>query len=59
MSFAVFNPIRKLFPLAASGELMLMRTKLLNQILPLKPCKAEDTLINQVITYAPKCLIKK
>jgi hypothetical protein len=43
--FAVFNPIRKLFPLAASGELMLMRTKLLNQILPLKPCKAEDTLI--------------
>lgn len=43
--FAVFNPIRKLFPLAASGELMLMRTKLLHQILPLKPCKAEDTLI--------------
>jgi hypothetical protein len=43
--FAVFNPIRKLFPLAASGELMLMRTRLLNQILPLKPCKAEDTLI--------------
>jgi len=43
--FAVFNPIRKLFPLAASGELMLMRTKLLRQILPLQPCKSEDTLI--------------
>jgi hypothetical protein len=43
--FAVFNPIRKMFPLAASGELMLIRTKLLRQILPLKPCKAEDTLI--------------
>ena len=43
--FAVFNPVRKLFPLAASGELMLIRTKLLHQILPLKPCKAEDTLI--------------
>ena len=43
--FAVFNPVRKLFPLAASGELMLMRTNLLHQILPLKPCKAEDTLI--------------
>jgi hypothetical protein len=43
--FNIFNPVRKLFPLAASGELMLMRTKLLHQILPLKPCKAEDTLI--------------
>jgi cellulose synthase/poly-beta-1,6-N-acetylglucosamine synthase-like glycosyltransferase len=43
--FAVFNPVRKLFPLAASGELMLIRTELLRQILPLKPCKAEDTLI--------------
>jgi hypothetical protein len=43
--FAVFNPVRKLFPLAASGELMLMRAELLHQILPLKPCKAEDTLI--------------
>lgn len=43
--FAVFNPVRKLFPLAASGELMLIRTELLHQILPLKPCKAEDTLI--------------
>ena len=43
--FAIFNPIRKMFPLAASGELMLIRTELLRQILPLKPCKAEDTLI--------------
>lgn len=41
--FALFNPLRKLFPLAASGELIMMRQEVLRKILPLKPCKAEDT----------------
>lgn len=41
--FTIFNPLRRLFPLAASGELMMMRKEVLCRILPLKPCKAEDT----------------
>ncbi len=43
--FAIFNPLRRFFPLAASGELMMMRSDVLRRILPLKPCKAEDTYI--------------
>lgn len=43
--FAIFNPLRRLFPLAASGELMMIRREVLRRILPLKPCKAEDTYI--------------
>jgi cellulose synthase/poly-beta-1,6-N-acetylglucosamine synthase-like glycosyltransferase len=41
--FTIFNPLRRLFPLAASGELMMMRQEVLRKIIPLKPCKAEDT----------------
>jgi len=41
--FKIFNPIRKRVPLAASGELMMVRHNVLREILPLKPCKAEDT----------------
>jgi hypothetical protein len=41
--FTIFNPLRRMFPLAASGELMMIRSEVLRRILPLKPCKAEDT----------------
>jgi cellulose synthase/poly-beta-1,6-N-acetylglucosamine synthase-like glycosyltransferase len=41
--FKIFNPLRKMLPLAASGELMMIRYDVLRRILPLKPCKAEDT----------------
>lgn len=41
--FKIFNPVRKRVPLAASGELMMVRRNVLREILPLKPCKAEDT----------------
>lgn len=43
--FTIFNPIRRFLPLAASGELMMVRQEILRKILPLKPCKAEDTYI--------------
>ena len=43
--FTIFNPIRRFLPLAASGELMMVRQEVLRKILPLKPCKAEDTYI--------------
>lgn len=43
--FKIFNPIRKRVPLAASGELMMVRRSVLREILPLKPCKAEDTYL--------------
>jgi cellulose synthase/poly-beta-1,6-N-acetylglucosamine synthase-like glycosyltransferase len=43
--FTLFNPIRRVLPLAASGELMLIRQEILQKILPMKACKAEDTYI--------------
>jgi hypothetical protein len=41
--FKILNPIRSKIPLAASGELMAIRKNLVEKMLPLKPCKAEDT----------------
>jgi len=43
--FALFNPIRRFLPLAASGELMMIRQEVLRKVLPLKACKAEDTYL--------------
>lgn len=43
--FALFNPIRRILPLAASGELMMIRQEVLRKILPMKACKAEDTYV--------------
>ncbi len=43
MFFRIFDPLRKRIPLAASGELMMIRSNVLRRIVPLKPCKAEDT----------------
>ena len=43
--FRLFNPLRKRVPLAASGELMMVRRELLERVLPMRPCKAEDTYI--------------
>ncbi|UCE95804.1 MAG: hypothetical protein JSV51_08880 [Candidatus Bathyarchaeota archaeon] len=39
------DAIRRRVLIAADGELMLIRKKVLDRILPLKPCKAEDTYI--------------
>jgi cellulose synthase/poly-beta-1,6-N-acetylglucosamine synthase-like glycosyltransferase len=43
--FRILNPLRRRLPIAGSGELMLIRRRALQHLLPLKPCKAEDTYI--------------
>lgn len=43
--YSFLDPLRKRIPVAASGELMLVRYSALEKILPLKECKAEDTYI--------------
>lgn len=43
--FKLMNPIRRKLPIAGSGELLLIRRTVLEEVVPLKPCKAEDTLI--------------
>jgi cellulose synthase/poly-beta-1,6-N-acetylglucosamine synthase-like glycosyltransferase len=42
--FRFENTIRRILPISGSGELMLIRRKVLvEELYPLKPCKAEDT----------------
>jgi cellulose synthase/poly-beta-1,6-N-acetylglucosamine synthase-like glycosyltransferase len=41
--YALLDRLRNWLPIAASGELMLIRYKTLKNIMPLRPCKAEDT----------------
>ena len=43
--YGILDSIRRRFPITASGELMLMRYDILKSIIPIKPCKAEDTYI--------------
>jgi len=43
--YVILDFIRKKVPIAASGELMLVRRKVLMDLLPVKPCKAEDTYV--------------
>lgn len=43
--YSLLDPLRKRIPIAASGELMLIRHDLLKSITPLRGCKAEDSYI--------------
>ena len=43
--YKIMNALRRHIPIASSGELMVIRREVLEEILPLKPCKAEDTYI--------------
>jgi cellulose synthase/poly-beta-1,6-N-acetylglucosamine synthase-like glycosyltransferase len=43
--FRLLNPVRRKIPIAGSGELMFLKRNVLDMVLPLKPCKAEDTYI--------------
>jgi hypothetical protein len=43
--YRMLNPIRRILPVAASGELMLIKRDVMEHILPIKPCKAEDSYI--------------
>jgi cellulose synthase/poly-beta-1,6-N-acetylglucosamine synthase-like glycosyltransferase len=45
MFYSLLDALRKRVHIAASGELMLVRRSVLNSIMPLKKCKAEDSLI--------------
>ena len=42
---ALLDSLKRMVLVTASGELMLIRRDILDKILPLKPCKAEDTYI--------------
>lgn len=43
--YSILDALRSRVPIAASGELMLIRREVLERILPLEPCKAEDSYI--------------
>jgi len=43
--YSFLDPIRERIPIAASGELMLIKYEVLRSILPLRGCKAEDSYI--------------
>jgi hypothetical protein len=43
--YSNLDALRKMIPIAASGELMLIRYELLKRITPLEKCKAEDSLL--------------
>lgn len=43
--YKILDPIRSRLHIAASGELMLIRRKVWQQLLPVPPCIAEDTYI--------------
>jgi cellulose synthase/poly-beta-1,6-N-acetylglucosamine synthase-like glycosyltransferase len=43
--YVLLDFIRRRVPIAASGELMLIRREVLSKIIPIKPCKAEDSYI--------------
>lgn len=41
--YKILDPIRKYLPIAASGELMLLKRELFDRLIPLPPCTAEDS----------------
>jgi hypothetical protein len=43
--YKILDRIRRIIPITASGELIIIKKELLDEILPIKPCKAEDSLI--------------
>jgi hypothetical protein len=43
--YSFLDVLRRRVPIAASGELMLIRYELLKSIMPLKGCKAEDSYV--------------
>jgi len=43
--YRILNPIRRRFHVAASGELMLVKKRVFESVLPIPPCIAEDSYI--------------
>jgi hypothetical protein len=55
--YAFLDRIRRRFPISSSGELMLLRRDLLIKILPLMPCKAEDSyILFKALELGQKCI---
>jgi len=55
--YRVLDQIRRRLLIAASGELMLIRYDLLQKIIPIKPCKAEDSyILFKVLEYKHKAV---
>jgi cellulose synthase/poly-beta-1,6-N-acetylglucosamine synthase-like glycosyltransferase len=62
--YSYLDRLRRWIPIAASGELMLIRRDVLDGILPLKPCKAEDSYIlfkvlekGGKVAFSEKCYV--
>jgi cellulose synthase/poly-beta-1,6-N-acetylglucosamine synthase-like glycosyltransferase len=58
--YGILDGIRRRLLIAASGELMLIRYDLLKTIIPIKPCKAEDSyLLFKVLELKRKCIFSE
>lgn len=63
--YRLLDSIRRRLPINASGELMLVKRELLDKILPMKPCKAEDSYIlfktlelGRKVAFIEKCSVE-
>lgn len=55
--YGILDGIRRRLLITASGELMLIRYNVLKRIVPIKPCKAEDSyLLFKVLEFKCKCV---
>jgi hypothetical protein len=48
--YSLMDKIRRYVPITSSGELMLIRKKVFEQVLPIPPCKTEDNYISFKVT---------
>lgn len=44
--YSLMDKIRRIVPITSSGDLMLIRKNIFDQILPIPPCKTEDNYIS-------------
>jgi cellulose synthase/poly-beta-1,6-N-acetylglucosamine synthase-like glycosyltransferase len=63
--YPLIDSIRRRIPIAASGELLIVRRDILDSIIPLKPCKAEDSYIlfktmelKRRVAFCEKCYVQ-
>jgi hypothetical protein len=58
--YRILDFVRRRLLIAASGELMLIRYNVLRRIIPLKPCKAEDSyILFKVLEYKHKAVFRE
>jgi len=62
--YSLLDSLRKRIPIAASGELMLVKCQIMRSMLPLRGCKAEDTYIlfkilekGEKVGFCEKCYV--